>query len=74
MSVALNATTTAVTLLENITTKYLAVDPVLIERERIRMEFYQTYDMMTGVSTYDSVWGSGLGPVITYEKSRHEHD
>lgn len=53
MGVALNATVTTATLFENVTTSTNgpSIDSTLTERERIRMEFYQTYDLMTGVGT-----------------------
>lgn len=50
MGVALIATTTDIVFAENIT-EFPSVGPILSEKERIRMEFYQTYDVMTGVST-----------------------
>lgn len=48
MGVALNATTGNITFAENFT-NFSTMGPVLSERERIRIEFYQTYDIMTGV-------------------------
>lgn len=50
MGVALNATTIEA-LKNNFTISTSTAGPVLSERERVRMEFYQTYDVMTGVST-----------------------
>lgn len=49
MGVASNATTTAVILSESFT-RLGPTPTTLSERERVRMEFYQTYDVMTGVS------------------------
>ncbi|XKL66834.1 hypothetical protein PGB90_010254 [Kerria lacca] len=48
MGVALNATTGNITFAENFT-NFSTMGPVLSERERIRIEFYQTYDIMTGI-------------------------
>lgn len=48
MGVASNATTTAAILPESFT-RLVPTPTSLGERERVRMEFYQTYDVMTGV-------------------------
>lgn len=48
MGVASNATTA--TILSESFTRLAPTPTTLSERERIRMEFYQTYDVMTGVS------------------------
>lgn len=52
MGVALNATTFEEFENNFTNSSTSTVGPVLSERERVRMEFYQTYDVMTGVSIF----------------------
>lgn len=65
MGVALNATTIEA-FENNFTISTSTAGPVLSERERVRMEFYQTYDVMTGVSNLP-----GLLVFITNDSFSH---